>query len=144
MADQVTTYHVVVTREGDHWLADVPSVPGAHTFSRTLSRLDAEVREVIAVVLDLSRSEEAELTLDYEYHTGDDEADEEASRLRVRRAELDLANADLARQTEEVARKLTQLVPVRDAAVLLRVSPGRISQIAPATKAKTGVARAGG
>lgn len=30
---------VVITREGDDWIADVPSVPGAHTFARSLPGL---------------------------------------------------------------------------------------------------------
>jgi len=38
------SYTVHVTREGDIWLADVPSVPGAHTFARSLEGLARSVR----------------------------------------------------------------------------------------------------
>jgi hypothetical protein len=41
------TYRVVVTREDDAWLGDVPGMQGAHTFSpTTLAMLDTYMREV--------------------------------------------------------------------------------------------------
>ena len=33
-------YHVVVTRDGDGWMADVPALPGTHTWAKTLRALD--------------------------------------------------------------------------------------------------------
>ena len=56
-------YRVVVTREGDAWLADVPDVPGAHTWARNLLGLDGAVREVIALVEDLPDGAEPNLRL---------------------------------------------------------------------------------
>ena len=38
-------YHVVVTRDGDGWMADVPALPGTHTWAKTLRALDRGVRE---------------------------------------------------------------------------------------------------
>src|SRR5659263_509011 len=35
----VSVYEVIVTREGSSWLADIPAVPGAHTFARSLTGL---------------------------------------------------------------------------------------------------------
>ena len=49
-------YHVVVTRDGDGWMADVPALPGTHTWSKSLRALDRKVREVIGMVEDLPRS----------------------------------------------------------------------------------------
>jgi len=49
----MTTYLVEVTREGNQWLADVPSVPGAHTFANDLDTLRQSVREVIVLMDDL-------------------------------------------------------------------------------------------
>lgn len=43
-------YTVEVTRDGDTWIADVVNSPGAHTYARDLASLDANVREVIALV----------------------------------------------------------------------------------------------
>lgn len=45
-------YRVVVTREDDAWLADVPELPGAHTYARTLPALDQAVREVVVLAAD--------------------------------------------------------------------------------------------
>ena len=46
-------YRVVVTREDGHWLADVPSLEGAHTYARSLPTLDQAVREVVVLAADL-------------------------------------------------------------------------------------------
>lgn len=71
-------YRVVVTREDESWLADVPGVPGTHTWAKDLPALDASVREVIALVEDLPQGAEAELNLCYEYHACDAHLDEKA------------------------------------------------------------------
>jgi len=73
-------YHVVVTRDGDGWMADVPALPGTHTWAKTLRALDRNVREVIGMVEDLPRSAEAALDLEMDYHTGDPVLDERAGR----------------------------------------------------------------
>ena len=73
------TFHVVVTRDGDGWMADVLALPGTHTWAKTLRALDRNVREVIGMVEDLPRSAEAALDLDMEYRTGDSVLDERAS-----------------------------------------------------------------
>lgn len=62
---------VVVTREDGAWLADVPSLPGAHTWSRTLTGLDQAVREVVVLAVDLPDDEIPHVRLDYVFHTGD-------------------------------------------------------------------------
>ncbi len=53
MAKTMTTYEAVVTREDPMWLADVPAVPGAHTFARSLPALLESIREVIVLMDDL-------------------------------------------------------------------------------------------
>ena len=35
-------YHVVVIRDGDGWMADVPALPGTHTWAKTLRALDRQ------------------------------------------------------------------------------------------------------
>jgi predicted RNase H-like HicB family nuclease len=49
----MTTWIADVDREGDHLVATVRDLPGAHTFAPDMERLDAAVREVIALILDL-------------------------------------------------------------------------------------------
>jgi hypothetical protein len=38
MAEEAMKYHIVVTRDGDGWLADVPALPGTHTWAKTWTR----------------------------------------------------------------------------------------------------------
>ena len=121
-------YHVVVTRDGDGWMADVPALPGTHTWAKTLRALDRNVREVIGMVEDLPRSAEAALDLVMDYHTGDPVLDERA-RLRARRREQERTAAEIASDTSELLRSFAAQLSVGDAAVLLGVSKGRISQL---------------
>jgi len=123
------TYHVVVTRDGDGWMADVPALPGTHTWAKTLRALDRNVREVIGMVEDLPRSAEAVMDLDMEYRTGDPVLDERAGQLRARRREQERAAAEIASDTSELLRRFAAQLSVGDAAVLLGVSKGRISQL---------------
>jgi len=69
------------------------------------------------------------LDLEMDYHTGDPVVDERADRLRARRREQERAAAEIASDTREPARQLTIQLPVSDAAVLLGVSKGRITQL---------------
>ncbi len=124
------TYRVVVTREGANWLADVPDVEGVHTYARTLGGLEREVREAIAVVLDLPQGGEGALELTWELHTGDEDLDTQTTALRLERRRLAQAEKDLADRTAAMARRLRrENWSVRDVAALLGVSPQRISQV---------------
>ena len=124
-------YRVVVTREGGNWLADVSGVQGAHTYARTLPKLDAYVREAIALVKDLPAGAEADLRLDYEVHTGDPVIDKESAELRAAREGLRREERELTKRTERLARQLRRNWSVRDTAHLLGVSMQRVSQIVP-------------
>jgi hypothetical protein len=124
MVEGAMKYHVVVTRDGDGWMADVPVLPGTHTWA-----LDRSVREVIGLVEDLPRSAEAALDLEMDYRTGDPVLDERAGRLRALRREQERAAAEIASDTSELLRRFAAQLSVGDAAVLLGVSKGRISQL---------------
>jgi predicted RNase H-like HicB family nuclease len=123
------SYHVVVTRDGDGWMADVPDLPGTHTWAKTLRALDRNIREVIGMVEDLPRSAEASLDLDLEYHTGDPDFDSRSSELRTKRKEIERSASEVASETRELAGHLAGRLPVSDTAVLLGVSKGRITQL---------------
>jgi hypothetical protein len=94
-----------------------------------LRALDRNVREVIGMVEDLPRSTEAALDLEMEYHTGDTVLDERAGGLRARRREQERAAAEIASDTSELLRRFAAQLSVGDAAVLLGVSTGQISQL---------------
>jgi hypothetical protein len=124
-------YRVVVTREDDMWLADLPELAGAHTFARTLPALDKMVREVVVLAADLPDDAMDGLDLDWEFHTGDRALDRETAEIRALRSEAEELRAKATRCTDVVARKLiARGTSVRDAAVLLGVSPQRVSQVA--------------
>ena len=88
-----------------------------------------DVREVIGMVEDLPRSAEAALDLEMDYQTGEPVLDERAGRLRARRREQERAAAEIASDTSELLRRFAAQLSVGDAAVLLGVSKGRISQL---------------
>lgn len=128
-------YRVVVTREGDAWLADVPELPGAHTWAKNLPGLDRAVRELIALVEDLPDGIEPSLRLQYSYDIGDPELNAVTAHLRAERERIVREERQLAEQTAAVAAQLAERsMSVRDAAALLAVSPQRISQLTPRPK----------
>jgi DNA-directed RNA polymerase specialized sigma subunit len=131
MADEVSTpYRVVVTRERDAWLADVPDVAGAHTWARDLKRLEGFVREAIVLALDLHDGAEDDIALEWEYHTGDGSLDRSTSDLRDARRRLTAFAADVADRTQALVADLARKGwSVRDIAGLLGISPQRVSQV---------------
>jgi hypothetical protein len=78
------------------------------------------------------------LDLDMEYHTGDPLLDERADRLRARRREQERAAAEIASDTSELLRRFAVQLSASDAAVLLGVSKGRISQLRSGAALRTG------
>jgi len=124
----VVSYKVVVTREGGNWLADVPGVRGAHTFARSLESLDRAVREVIEL-MDDSRDSASEITIDYAYEGFDGSVDAAVMAGRERRA-LTVRARDLQGRTRLLASELVaQGFSVRDAARMLEITSGRVSQL---------------
>src|SRR6202453_723144 len=102
MAERAMKYHVVVTRDGDGWMADVPALPGTHTWAKTLRALDRNVREVIGMVEDLPRSAEGVRDLDMEYRAGAPVLDERAARLRAGHREQERRAAQISSAPSEL------------------------------------------
>lgn len=122
------SYTVEVTREGDAWLANVLELEGAHTYARNLVALDQAVREVIALSLDLPEDVEIDEP-DYKY-LSDDEEFRIAVQVGERRAEVEAEQKVLAEAASVMANTLTEKsYSVRDISRILRMSPGRVSQI---------------
>jgi hypothetical protein len=127
----VTKYHVHVTREGDQWLADVPELEGSQTYALSLTALDRYVREVIVLGADLPDEAMDDLDLAWRYDIAD-RLVERANQLRAERDDLAKREAQLQRETEELAVKLTEKgYSVRDTGPLLGVSHQRVSQYRP-------------
>lgn len=124
-----TAYEVVITREGGDWLADIPSVPGAHTFARTLPALMKAVREVIVLMDDDNPElEPDDITIIPHYDIPDIDVSL-ARDVAIRRHDLAIAEANLAAETVKLAGVLSERYSVRDTAELLGISPGRVSQL---------------
>lgn len=121
------TYRVIITREDDHWLADVPSLQGAHTYARSLPTLDQAVREVVVLAADLPDEAMPDLVLELEYHTGDASLDATTHEVRQLRRQADEIAA--ARTGELAADLVARGMSVRDVAALLGISPQRVSQL---------------
>ena len=122
------SYTVLISREGDAWLADVPEVAGAHTYARSIDVLLKSIREVIVLMEDLPDEANVDFALEFDVS---DELVERAFRLGQARAELAAREAQIAEQTSAVVSELVHKgFTVRDAARLLDMTPGRISQIA--------------
>ncbi len=123
-----TSYEVIVTREDGAWLADVPAVAGAHTFARTLTGLRRAVREVVIVMDDLP--DDAAVAMSFRFDV-DDETVAVAARLGQERRAIAAREAELVAGT---ARSVGDLIEhgysVRDAAELLSITAGRVSQLA--------------
>jgi len=122
-----TGYEVIVTREDGAWLADVPEVVGAHTFARTLTALCKSVREVIILMDDLP--DDAEVVISFRFDVAD-ETVAEAARLGQERRALAAREADLMAGTaRSVGNLIERGYSVRDAALLLNITAGRVSQL---------------
>jgi predicted RNase H-like HicB family nuclease len=130
---EMSKYHVIVTKEDDAWLADAPELEGVHTWARSLPTLHQAIREAIALAEDLPDGAEDGLDIRFEYRTGD-ELLEAAARLSDERHELVCRMTRVERETADMARQMTtgrHALSVRDAATILRISPQRVSQLAP-------------
>lgn len=124
------TYRVIITREDGHWLADVPSLQGAHTYARSLPTLDQAVREVVVLAANLPDEAMPDLVLEFEYHTGDASLDATTREIRLLRRQADeMAAAAAARTSEAAAELVARGMSVRDVAALLGISPQRVSQL---------------
>ena len=124
-------YRVVVTRQDESWLADVPDLEGAHTYARSLPALDRAVREVVALAAGLPDEAMAGLAMDYDYQTGDPELDATALEVRRLRREADEAAVAATVRTSQAAAQLAARgLSVCDIATLLGISPQRVSQLA--------------
>jgi hypothetical protein len=121
-------YTVRVSREGSAWLASVDEMVGVQTYARNLVALDREVREALGVFLDVE--EEAGFEFDYVYENIDEET-ARAVEIGQQRMAIEREQARLALESaREIVILESKGSSVRDISGILRMSPGRVSQIA--------------
>ena len=121
------TYKVRLERdETGHWIATVPSVPGCHSYGRSLDEARRRIREALALFVKDARRATLE---------DDIRLTPQAARLRrevmTARHLADRQSARAAAATREAARVLTRdlRIGVRDTGHLLGVSHQRIHQL---------------
>lgn len=110
------TYRVVVWREEDAWLADLPDVQGAHTYSpTTLGMLDTYCREVTVLAAELPDDAETGLEFAWELHLSDEDLVDAIAQQRG------------VPRTEVIARGWS----LADVAALLNAPPDRVVLVPP-------------
>ena len=119
---------VRVAREGQSWLAEVPTVPGAATFAGNLVALELAVREVLSLLLDIE--DDSIFTFEYEFSNVGEEM-LAAVELGKRREELEREQKEIMTASARSIKELSKEgYSVRDLSGILHMSPGRVSQIA--------------
>ena len=122
------TYEVVVTREGDKWLADVPEVRGAHTYAKSLDGLERSAREVIEL-MDDTRGDSDPIDVTFVFAKNDGPV-HSAFLAGLERRELAAKDQELQERTRKlVSALIDEGVSGRDAARILAITSGRVSQL---------------
>lgn len=125
----VNTYTATVVKEDGYWQADVPDLPGAHAFAKTLTNLRHELADAIILSADLD--DDTDVTIDFELVDGQDDVMITAFELARARHRLDTEMAALQRWTGEVSAQMVGTGhSVREVAGALDITPGRVSQLA--------------
>lgn len=123
---------VRITREGQSWLADVPTVPGSATFAGNLIALELAVREVLSLLLDIE--DESVFEFEFEFSNVGEEM-LAAVELGKRREELEREQKEIMTASARFIQELSKEgYSVRDLSGILHMSPGRVSQIAKETE----------
>lgn len=118
----------VVTREGTNWLASVPAVPGVHTYAGNISALVANVQEAVALALDLPE-EVAPVSVKLEFADADSLISE-AVQIGEQRERIETVRRTLQSRAADAAERMAAAgYSMRDIAGVLRVTPGRVTQI---------------
>jgi len=123
---------VRIAREGQSWLAEVPTVPGAATFAGNLIALELAVREVLSLLLDIE--DESLFEFEFEFSNVGEEM-LAAVELGKRREELEREQKEIMTVAARFIQELSKEgYSVRDLSGILHMSPGRVSQIAKETE----------
>jgi len=123
----MSTYKVIYERDdNDTWIADIPSVPGCHTFGRTIREARRMIRDALSLLVDDAWTAE----FDEEIVLPED-AENAVRQSQEARQRLTADQAEAVRRNREAAEKLVRELgmPLRDAADLLGLSHQRIQQL---------------
>jgi predicted RNase H-like HicB family nuclease len=125
-------YEVTYERDSnDRWFVHCPNVPGAHSHGRTLASARFNIREAIALVLDIR--DEAGFDLVETIHLPDAElraALDTARNLRQRAIDVDEKASKATLEAVAASVSSEDSLGVRDIADLLGISHQRVQQLA--------------
>jgi predicted RNase H-like HicB family nuclease len=122
-----STYEVRLTRDEDGaWLAQVPSVPGCHTYGRSIEQAMNRIREALSLWVDDATT--AQLQPDVRLA---EPARSYVRRLTAARDRAERAHADAREALIETVHELTRYEgwSVRDVAGVVGLSPQRVHQV---------------
>lgn len=117
-----------VTRSGDWWAIEVPEVPGVFTQAKRLDKVAAVVADAVSLMEGVD-AESVEVAIEPQLRIEVRRDVEKA--LRLKRAAAVAADEASTQLRSAAAEVLAEGLSVRDAAVLLELSPQRISQLSP-------------
>ena len=118
----------IAHRSGDCWAVEVPEVDGAFTQAKRLDQIPAMVSDAVSLLEDVP-AEQVEVTVVPDI--GDPELLATAEHARAQVAAARAVQAAAATASRDVVKKLRDRgLPVRDVAVILKMSAQRVSQIA--------------
>jgi predicted RNase H-like HicB family nuclease len=119
-------YTATVWREPEGgWSASADGIDGAFTAGDSLAEIDRNIRESIAVTLDLRRGAEDTMTVELNVRI-----DADADGLVSETVEARQAAARASELTAKAVRTLRRKgLSVRDVAKVLGVTPGRVTQL---------------
>ncbi|MGQ0669714.1 MAG: type II toxin-antitoxin system HicB family antitoxin [Actinomycetota bacterium] len=124
------TYEVVVERdESGAWLARVPSVPGCHTYGRTLDQARRRIREALGLWIDDADNADLAFELHLPAEVRRELVRAQALRERSERVQRQAGDA-LARAAVDLTARFG--LSRRDAAELLGISHQRVQQLVDA------------
>ena len=133
MADttMTPTYRVTYAHDSNGlWFVRCPDVPGVHSHGRTLASARSNIREAIALVLDLPNG--AFLALNEEFELDDlevKEALDNARQLRKQAVDLDERSRTATLTAVATVKNSDESLSMRDLADLVGLSHQRIQQI---------------
>lgn len=119
-------------RDGGWWVVEVVEVDGAFTQARRLDQVPAMVADAVSLLEGIPAGE---VEVDLEVDLGDPTALDQARRARAQVEAAARAQEEAARASRAAVAHLRHRVKlsVRDTAVVLGVSPQRVSQLDQAT-----------
>lgn len=132
----VHRYTAVAERSGAWWAITVPDLPGVFTQAKRLdgpTGAEAMAREALALMLGIP-TDQVKVELQTRLPQ---ELQHQLEAAQLLRAQAEQAADAAARAVADVARRLTDAgLSVRDASVVMGLSPQRISQLAPRAPAR--------